>query len=705
MNRLLASAAALSILLACSQGKQTVETEQTPSEPTGSIVGSVTSLRTGQPLQGATVTVAAGGGVRSATTDSNGAYSLGGLVAGAAYLVRASAANHVPGLAVAIIPNAAGDYPSNGIAQVNVALAQANATLAGHVYARDGAPAQGVDLTVDLRGQGFDLVASARTDAQGAYSLTGLPGAPTGISIDVVAQPWDANGDGLADYDALTRTAVTYPAATSLLDFDLRLAAADVLLLTSNVESGRLPVDAQISLTFNRALDTNLTAVTLTDSTAGKAVAIATSFDSTGKIVTVVPDGATPLAAYHTYALRVDAVAATSGATATVLRTFTAETTLPLLPAVAGLTVNPVHADFDTYSFTLSWNAVSGASSYQVWVRDTSRNPTWVLANSYVGSSPAPSTTVTLPATFDYYAADGIQTPLAYGVGVDFAVVAVNAAGDAPAPSTATKVTRADTVAPAVETAIQSGNADNTAGGTAKTITLSVTFSEYMDTSVAPSIALPAGDTATFQWNANRTGGVFTITIPAATDGSGAYTISGARDTSANVMASHPGTLRKMVQLVTNGGFEDGLLTGWTTSFTGTSAAPVVATVPATGTYSARVGNATAAAQTGYSTLYQNVVLPAGAVSISISVAYRSYTNYGLYYYYDENTCSVQDSTGATTLVTLFSTYLNTTLFSTATASLTAYAGQTVRITCETYQYGFAVTGMYLDDVSVVATL
>ncbi|MGB8932559.1 MAG: carboxypeptidase regulatory-like domain-containing protein [Anaeromyxobacteraceae bacterium] len=715
MNRIPVYAVALSVLVACTQDKQTVETtqNQSPSNPGGTIVGVVTSLRTGLPLASVTVTAPSAGGLRSATTDANGAYTLGGLVGGATYEVRFSLANHVAALGVATVPSTAGDYPSNGVAQLDVALAQANATLNGHVYARDGLPAQGVVLMVDLRSRGFDLVTTATTDAAGAYSLGGLPGAPTGLSIPVVAQPWDSNADGLADYDALTRNAVAYPSATSLLDFDLRLAAADLLLLTSNVESGSIAPTSPIHLTFNRQLDMVLTYVTLYDVTAARDVAVTTSVDATSKILTVVPTGGTALAANHAYTVTAHAVA-TNGEyiTGSSSRSFSADVAVALLPPVTGLIVNPTAVDYDTASFNLAWDGSMSASGYQIWVRDTNKNPSWLLAKT-VAASFTPSTIVTLPGTFDYYVngLDAIQTPFAFGVKVDFAVVAVNELGEAPSPSTATPKVRGDTVAPVVDSAIQGGgNADNTGGATAKTITLTLYFSEYMDGSIVPTIALPAGlvtagGTATFAWNVNRTVGTFNITIPAATNGTGAYNVSGAKDTSGNTMIGKSGNLVTVVQLVTNGGFEAGTLAGWTPSFTSTSTAPVLTSAVAkTGTWSAQVGNATGTtAQAGYSTLYQTVALPTGFASIVASISYRPYTNYP-YYGWDTSSCSIRSEDGLTTYMTLFSTYANSTLFTTTTQSLNAYAGQTVRIQCQTYQYGYYVTGMYLDDVSILAT-
>lgn len=706
-GRTLALALALAATLAaCSSEDQKVETTETqePSRPTGTVVGVVTSLRTGAPLQGVTVAVQTqSGAIVSATTDANGAYVLGGLAAGATYAVRFSSAGYVPRLQAASISDSAGEFPADGLVQLNVALAQANATVSGRVLARDGAPAAGVVLTIDLRGAGYDLVATATTDAQGAYTFTGLPGAPSGLTMQLVTQPWDADADGLADYDALSSSVVTYPGASSLRDVDLRLAAEELLLLTSNVESGTVAADAALQLTFNRELDLSATSAVLVDSTAGRTVAVVLSVDASGKVLTVDPAGGTALAAYHAYTLSI-AAEATNGDRLNVSRSFTADVPVALLPAVTGLTVTPAAADFDTATFTLSWNASDAAAGYEIWVRDTRDNPSYLLMRT-VGASPTPSATVTLPSQFDWYGADGVQTPLARGVAVDFAVVAVNAAGDAAAPSTVTPVRRADTVAPPVESVVQRGTADNTAGSSARTLTLALTFGEYMDIAVAPTISLPnTSMAATFSWNANRTAGTFTITVPATTDGRGSYTVSGAKDTSGNTMASRAGSLVGQVELLSNGGFETAALSGWTTTYSGTSTAPVASTaVVASGTGSVQIGNATAGVQSGTSQIYQALTLPTGYASIVASVAYRPYTNYA-YAGHDSSSCAITNSTGTVVYATIFSTYQDSTTFSTASLDISGYAGYAVRIRCQTVQDGVHITGVYVDDVSIVAS-
>ena len=123
MNRFRTSIIALAFLVACSQEKQSVDTTttQTPSQPLGSIVGVVTSLRTGAPLSGVSVSVPGqGGGLVTASTDASGAYALRGLPAGAPYSVRFSTTGYVPGFGYAMIPAVAGDFPIDSVVQLDV---------------------------------------------------------------------------------------------------------------------------------------------------------------------------------------------------------------------------------------------------------------------------------------------------------------------------------------------------------------------------------------------------------------------------------------------------------------------------------------------------------------------------------------------------------------------------------------------------------
>src|SRR4029078_4894718 len=96
---------------------------------------------------------------------------------------------------------------------------------------------------------------------------------------------------------------------------------------------------------------------------------------------------------------------------------------------------------------------------------------------------------------------------------LEFAFVPVDVVGNYPAPSTVTPIRRLDNTAP-TGAAVQSGASANNPTGSPTTTTLTVTFTEYMDTTIAPTLTLSGSGTSyTWTWNANLLGGVFTITV------------------------------------------------------------------------------------------------------------------------------------------------------------------------------------------------
>jgi hypothetical protein len=187
---------------------------------------------------------------------------------------------------------------------------------------------------------------------------------------------------------------------------------------------------------------------------------------------------------------------------------------------------------------------VPGALGYQVFARDTARNPSFLLVGT-AGSTLAPHVLVTLPSPFDVYSGDTLVTPFADHTRVDFAVVPVDIYGHAGDPASAAVVSRTDTVRPTVAGATPDVSADNRGGATAATVLLDVDFSEYVDPAMSNfAIALPAvGMSAVFVLDPTLLAGRFTISVPPLTDGRGAFSITGAVDTSGNVMLPHSGSL------------------------------------------------------------------------------------------------------------------------------------------------------------------
>jgi hypothetical protein len=175
------------------------------------------------------------------------------------------------------------------------------------------------------------------------------------------------------------------------------------------------------------------------------------------------------------------------------------------------------------------------------------------------------------------------------GTRVDFVVVPVNEYDDTIDPATVTPVSRTD-LKPPTGAVAQSGNANNSAGTAAKTVSLAITFSEYMDTraTALPTITFSdASVTAsTFVYDAttnSTNSGTFSVTIPPGLDAVGVtYSISGGKDTSGNTQATLNDTLSGVSQVIVNGGFEAGSLVPWSTTYSSTSTAPVITTRPST---------------------------------------------------------------------------------------------------------------------------
>jgi len=161
----------------------------------------------GQPLAGATVTVAefAGGQVAHTTTGPDGEFRLP-LPAGGAFLLICAADDHQP---AAVLVNA-------GVGEVRRVLALAGAgRIEGRITDRQNRPIGGASVT--LTDLGGTVVATATTDVEGHYRLSGLD---------------------QADY-MLTATARHARAATRIISAG-RSRQADLVLAVGTTLTGRV---------------------------------------------------------------------------------------------------------------------------------------------------------------------------------------------------------------------------------------------------------------------------------------------------------------------------------------------------------------------------------------------------------------------------------------------------------------------------------
>ena len=152
-------------------------------------------------------------------------------------------------------------------------------------------------------------------------------------------------------------------------------------------------------------------------------------------------------------------------------------------------------------------------------------------------------------------------------------------------------------------------------------------------------------------------------------------------------------TYTPVANVVQNPGFESGSLGSWTTSG---AYLPVVTTTAHTGSYAARVGST--GAVNGNSTLTQTVAVPTG--SPTLTFWYQPHCTDSITY--DQIQMQVKNTAG-TTLATVLNVCSNSGVWTQATFNLAAYAGQTVVLSFNDHDDGYATDPTYflLDDVSV----
>lgn len=148
--------------------------------------------------------------------------------------------------------------------------------------------------------------------------------------------------------------------------------------------------------------------------------------------------------------------------------------------------------------------------------------------------------------------------------------------------------------------------------------------------------------------------------------------------------------------IIVNGGFENGSLAGWQTPSQNPPAA-VVGDIVNTGQWAARVGKvASSGSITGFSSIQQNVTIPAQAITATLSFARYRYSD-------DLNNLQyVAILSGTTVLDYVMYDRIDDPQWTTLQADLVPYAGQAIGLRFAAYNKSAAgVTGLIVDDVQV----
>jgi hypothetical protein len=233
-----------------------------------------------------------------------------------------------------------------------------------------------------------------------------------------------------------------------------------------------------------------------------------------------------------------------------------------------------------------------------------------------------------------------------------------------------------------------------TQGGSG-TSTISTTVTQGQSQSVSLSASgLPTGATASFVPNPINSGSSSTLTIttsPTTPTGTSTVTVTG---TGPN--ATHSTSITLTVNPsgggsgITNGGFETGTFSGWST--TGTTS--ISTTSPHSGTYSAQIGST--APTSGDSTAAQTFTAPTGATTLAFwykVVCPDTLT-------YDWATVTLKDNTKGTTTTPLPKTCTNNGTWKQVTTSIVAGDNYTITLISHDDNYPGDATYTYYDDVA-----
>lgn len=502
------------------------------SQPEGFISGRVLDAATGMPATGVEVSTFANTREVSVTTDMEGRYQLGPIPAGS-YTVFASAMGYVTRIFTGVgVAGAAGNYPTGNVVLTrDFDMSKGDATIDGQVTTSTTAPAKGATVYVDLRPVGFDVVASAKTDMAGKFKFTGMPGAASGVLVQVNVAPYDENGDGLPDYSTASRTYTLFPGFTAT--GAITISAVGIPVLSSNIADSELAPMEGIVLTFGAQIRPAQSAFSLTR--AGFSIGLEVTWDSAETTVTIKPAGG-PLVEgqNHQFSYLVRGV---SSATASGNQSFVVRAGNVTPPGnVTNLrVVSPAMMMYDgnLSNATIAWEAVNGALGYRVYGKDLQMNPAYVMVQQFAATSI--NGTVFFSNTFG-----GNNGVLAGGNKITLAVVALGNSNNEGPLSTAPTVEISDNVAPSVTSGSQQsgfGTANNTSGVSPVTISYRVSWSEAMAQGSIPTFqANDARVTATGTWSSS-TVLIYTVTVPVGVNGQGPVGISGGKDTSNNTQS------------------------------------------------------------------------------------------------------------------------------------------------------------------------
>ena len=643
MKHLTLALVALS-LVACNnaqEAKYDQKQTQVPITPKGTVVGRVLELGTATPLGGVSVALNVPG-VAPATTSAEGTFAFADVVVTSELMLIFKKDGYLTSTTTAVVPGAvnyAGSTPlAGGIATARMELAKADGTIKGIVFLPNQRPAVNATVVVDQRrsyvtASGVsnlgESVVTAKTGMDGSFTLTGLASAPAGISHRVTAQWFDENGDMQADYGSVVQVVDvlgTDPSRVFLQYSDIGQRVID-----SNVFDGEVGAMEGLTFTFampvlssgqNTDIVNQVTLVNVTNNSSQ--VAVDQTWENNGtKVTAKAIGGALREGDQYRVSLNLKQTNGNFFSPSYLFQVRSATVTAPATQVANFTVTNPsrtpnTNFDHADTQFTLTFTAVAGFSSYNIYAKDTTTNLAFVFLQTYTPNIGAGrlTTVVNLPFQFNR------NRPLSDGNKVTFAVVPIDRYGNTALLSAAPAVTVADNVQPRVTSTAPSRIGATAPDGindttVAATVQMRLSYTEPMDGASAPVYTNAGGAVVqSFVWEAGLNTGILTLNITAGGDITGPFTIRGGKDAAGNVLANadFTGILGGRKELLLNGNFEDAAgtcsITSWVASGTPAPVAVTNNNSTGTGRCGGMIGSPIGSSPvTGVTKLQQDVVL------------------------------------------------------------------------------------------------
>lgn len=390
-----------------------------------------------------------------------------------------------------------------GSSNLPINLYPGGASIVGRLLYANLQPARQAEVRVDMRqvlggSTGFNVLKIVKADANGDFTIDGLPGWYDGLSATVSITPWSADPDLFPETTNQSFNVSLYPGSATPVLRQLT-SNASLSLVAWNAYTGFInPAEAaQLQLSLPTIPAENR--FTLVDSNSGQPMPFTVTYADNNRKITVTPSvgaGTTYWSENRPYQLQV-ILRANNGPSGFLSTSFNFQARTSLAGAniagkIAAVTVDNTDIDANTRPITLRWAPLPDAFSYSLYLRtvNTPRLPGYVRFTT-VGSSANPAVSFNLGGLSVTSTLEPIAgQPFAFGQIISFLVVPVDSRGIETDASKGATIELKDVVGPNFDYGVAQLDS---ASGSPHDIRFVVHSTEALDRSMPPLTTLPSG--------------------------------------------------------------------------------------------------------------------------------------------------------------------------------------------------------------------